>query len=170
MRVLRHPALQRLLSFGLLVSLGLWLAVPASAARTALAVEPAELGLPADAQDAVREALAAARSATDFADALASALGARPDGADLAERIADEPDALLALLYGHLFQAFGHFDGPVAVPAGAAVAASGAPLSAAAVVAEAEQGGAASGEAYAGAASPAVLSAPLLTAAQPRGP
>lgn len=171
MRVLRDTLFQRVLSAGLLFSLTLWLAVPVTAAsRTTLAAQAEGLGLPPDAEEALAEALAATRTADDFADALAATLAAHPDGGVLAERLAAEPGVLLALLYGHLFQAFGHPEGPLAVPAGVAGTAAGSAPAAAAVLSFADRAAAEHATLGLAVADRVVRPVSLLTAAQPLGP
>lgn len=171
MRALRHPLLQRFLSAGLLLSLTLWLAVPVTGAtRTTIAAQAEGLGLPPEVEAALREALAATRTAGDFTEALAATLSARPDGEALAEAIEAEPTALLALLYGHLFQAFGHPDGPLAVPAVTAGATAGSTPVAAAVLPLVDRSDVAHGARVVTTPPRVVLPVALLTAAQPLGP
>lgn len=134
MRFLRHAAVQRLFSVGLLLSLGLWLAAPAAGADVgrALASQVEWLGpAPPTVEAAFEEALVAAasqgaRTPEAFAAAFADALAARPDPA-LAQFLGSDAgaDALLSVLYGQLLRAFSHHTGleaapapPVASPAG----------------------------------------------------
>lgn len=171
MRALRHLVFQRFLSVGLLFSLTLWLAVPATgAARTTLAAQTGDLGLPADVESALSEALAGTRTAEDFAEALAATLAAQPDGDDLADLVAEEPSVLLALLYGHLFQALGYPDGPRAVPTVAAGATVGSAPAAAAVVQTADRADASYAAQRLATPDRVVRPVALLTAAQPLGP
>ncbi len=166
MRFLRRSAVQRFFSVGLLVSLTLWLAVPAVATQATLAEE---LGLPGGLESAVADALAGARTPEAFVEALAATLADTPSPA-LARLLDTEPEALLALLYGHLFQAFGHHDGLQAVPVGATSGATGsAPTGKAVLVRSARQSSAS--YALLRAAVPRVLlPVALLTSAQPLGP
>lgn len=134
MRLLRHSAVQRFFSLGLLLSLGLWLAAPAAGAdaERALASQAEWLGLaPPTVEAAFEEALVVAashgvRTPEAFAAAFAEALAAQPDAA-LARFLGSEAgaDALLSVLYGQLLRAFSHHTGleaapapPVAAPAG----------------------------------------------------
>ncbi len=135
MRFLRHSAVQRFFSVGLLLSLGLWLAAPAAGADAGrvLASQAEWLGTeaPAPVEAAFEEALVVAaehgvQTPEAFAAAFADALAARPDPA-LAQFLGthDGADALLAVLYGQLLRAFSHHTGleaapasPVAAPAG----------------------------------------------------
>jgi len=172
MRALRHPTLQRSFCFGLLFSLTLWLAVPVAAtAPGTLAARAAGLELSPDAEAALTEALVGARSAEDFAGALATSLAERPDGEALAALLAAEPEALLALFYGHLFQAFGHPDGPLAVPTVSAGTSGGSvPVGAQAVLGAEDRGDV--GRVALRPSSPDRVHRPvaLLTSAQPLGP
>ncbi len=135
MRFLRHTAVQRLFSLGLLLSLGLWLAAPAAGAdagRT-LAAQAEWFGAQtsptveaAFEQALVSAASQGARTPEAFAAAFAEALADRPDPA-LAHFLETHPsaDALLSVLYGQLLSAFSHHTGleavagsPLASPAG----------------------------------------------------
>lgn len=168
MRVFRHFVVQRLLSVGLLLSLSLWLGVPAYAAQTTLAEE---LGLPGELESVLADALADAPTPEAFVERLAATLADGADAEALAEVLESEPDALLALLYGHLFQVLSHPDALRAVPtvtttvsAGTSPAGKAAPVRAARLVH------------HAGDAQPVtgslrvILPAALGTAAQPLGP
>ena len=134
MRLLRHSAVQRFFSLGLLLSLGLWLAAPAAGADAgrALASQAESLGLASPAVEAAFEqALVTAathdvRTPEAFAAAFADALTAQQDPA-LAQFLGSEAgaDALLSVLYGQLLRAFTYHTGleaapapPVAAPAG----------------------------------------------------
>ena len=133
MHFLRRSAVQRVFSLSLLLGVTLWLAVPATgASQRTLAAQAAGLGVPAGLRAAFETALAEARTPDAFVEAVAAALAARPGGEALADLLDAEPDALLALLYGHLIQALGHPEGPLAVPGTVGSAAAGpAPLGAA---------------------------------------
>ncbi len=171
MRALRHPTFQRPLCFGLFLSLTLWLAVPVAAAPGTLAARAAGLELSPDAEAVLTEALVAARTAEDFTGALTASLADRPDGEALAALLEAEPEALLALFYGHLFQAFGHPDGPLAVPTVSAGTSGGsAPVGAQAVLSADD--GADACRTVRRPASPDRVHRPvaLLTSAQPLGP
>lgn len=172
MRALRHPTFQRSFCFGLLFSLTLWLAVPVAATTPGtLAARAAGLDLSPDAEAALTEALVGARTAEDFTGALAASLAARPDGEALAALLEAEPEALLALLYGHLFQAFGYHDGPLAVPTVSAGTSGGSvPVGAQAVLSADDRGDAGRAVLRPVAPDRAYRPLALLTSAQPLGP
>lgn len=137
MRFLRHAAVQRLFSAGLLLSLALWLTAPAvgaTAPRTLDAEWPG-LEVPATVEAAFEQAFteaatAGARTPEAFVTAFADALDAQADPA-LARFLKEHaPDAWLGMLYGQWVRAFSHHNGleaapapPIAAPAGASLGA-----------------------------------------------
>ena len=140
MRFLRHSAVQRVFSLGLLLSLGLWLSAPVAGADAgrALASQAKWLHLaPPPVEAAFAEALDVAasqgvRTPEAFTAAFAEALATQQDPV-LARFLNSEvgADALLSVLYGHLLRAFSHHTGleaapspPVASPSGSTPSAS----------------------------------------------
>jgi hypothetical protein len=178
MRLLRHAAIQRLFSAGLLLSLGLWLAAPAvgAAAPRSLDAEWPGPHVPSTVEAAFEHALAEAASAgartpEAFVAAFADALDAHADPA-LAQFLEEHaPDAFLSVLYGQWVRAFNHHNGLEAAPAPPVAAPAGAPLSAAAP----RDGPTASAAVYAASSlcsTAAQAPVPLaeLSSAQPLGP
>ncbi len=177
MRLLRLPAVRRLLSAGLLASLGLWAAAPLAAAggvtEAQAAWARAHAAGPVEA--AVAEALsAAARETADpgaFAQTLVAALAEQPEGAALADYLREAgADALLDLLVGHLVRSLGT---PTALfaaapPSPAAPVASGPRAVTPRAITAARP--AVSSAVQAPAAAPPPVAVRLLSAAQPLGP
>jgi hypothetical protein len=135
MRFLRHIAVQRLFSAGLLLSLSLWLTAPAVGATAPRALDAEWPEVPVTVEAAFEQAFAeaasvGARTPEAFAAAFADALDAQADPA-LAQFLKEHaPDAFLSVLYGQWVRAFSHHHGleaapapPVAAPAGASLGA-----------------------------------------------
>lgn len=139
MRFLRHVAVQRLFSAGLLLSLALWLAAPAVGATAPRTLDAEWPGpeVPATVEAAFEQALTeaastGARTPGAFVTAFADALDAQADPA-LAQFLKEHtPDAWLGMLYGQWVRAFSHHSGLEAAPAPPIAAPAGASLSAAA--------------------------------------
>ncbi|MEM1041470.1 MAG: hypothetical protein AAGI91_02470 [Bacteroidota bacterium] len=170
MRFLRHSAIQRVLSAGLLLGLGLWLVAPATGAARPVAAPP---GAPPTVEAAFEQALAAAadaRTPEAFVAAFAEALSAEPDLAQFLDQRGGA-ELLLSILYGHLLQAFGHDRGVVAAPAPPVAAPAGGTSSLAAKLLHA-QALAPRPVAIAPASScpDTVVPLAVLSAAQPLGP
>lgn len=123
MRRLRHHIFQRVLALGLLGSLALGLAAPATGAATQRALEAETARVPAAVAAAAAEALGqAAQTAlgpAQFQQAFEAALAAQPDGEALARFMNEHgaAEALLTLLYEHLLRALHPRNGLQAVPA-----------------------------------------------------
>lgn len=168
MSFLRHAVVQRTLSVGLLLSLGLWLAAPAYASPTGLAEDLGmSLGFDAD----LDEALAGATTPEAFVEALAARILEGTDDDALRDVLVHDPDVLLALLYGHLLQALSHHDALRAVPTVSAAASAASPPVGAALDTQSGEGAERLLVVPAsGATDRAVLPVALLTAAQPLGP
>lgn len=178
MRLLRHAAVQRLFSAGLLMSLGLWMTAPAVGSMPPRTV-PAEWpgpSVPSTVEAAFEQALAeaasvGARTPEAFVAAFADALDAQADPA-LAQFLKDHaPDTFLSLLYGQWVRAFNQHRGLEAAPAPPIAAPAGASLSAAAP----RDGPAAAAPVYADAslrstATQAPTPLAVLSSAQPLGP
>ena len=142
MRFLRHTAVQRVFSAGLLLSLVAWLAAPVTGAAVpqALAAEAEWLdAAPPTVEAAFEQALgeAAERGALTpetFAATFVDVLKAQADP-ELARFLeAHPPEALMTVLYGQWMRAFSHHRGleaapasPVGAPAGTAFSAWAAP-------------------------------------------
>lgn len=138
MRFLRHTAVQRFFSAGLLLSLMAWLAAPALGATTpptlagsAEWLDAAPASVEAAFEQALGEAAAqGARTPEAFVAAFADVLDAQADP-ELARFLdTHPPEALLTVLYGQWMRAFSHHRGleaapapPFAVPAGTALSA-----------------------------------------------
>lgn len=138
MRLLRHTAVQRFFSAGLLMSLMAWLAAPVTGATASQPFTTASDWLdaaPPTVEAAFEQALgeAAARGARTpeaFAETFVDVLEAQADP-ELARFLeAHPPEALLTVLYGQWMRAFSHHRGleaaptpPVAAPAGSALGA-----------------------------------------------
>ena len=135
MRFLRHAAVQRLFSAGLLLSLTVWLAAPVLGATAPRAFEADWLGaeVPPTVEAAFEQALTeaasrGARTPEAFVAAFADVLAAQADP-ELAQFLEGHaPDALLTVLYGQWMRAFSHHRGleaapssPAAPPAGTAL-------------------------------------------------
>lgn len=138
MSFLRHPAVQRVFSAGLLLSLMAWLAAPvmgATAPQTFAAeadwLDAAPPTVEAAFEQALGEAAArGARTPEAFAATFADVLEAQADPQLARFLDAHPPEALLAVLYGQWMRAFSHHRGleaapapPVAAPAGMALGA-----------------------------------------------
>lgn len=135
MRFLRHAAVQRLFSAGLLLSLTVWLAAPVTGATAprAFAADWLGAGVPPTVEAAFEQTLAeaasqGARTPEAFVAAFADALAAQADPGLARFLEAHAPDALLSVLYGQWMRAFSHQRGleaapapPVAAPAGTSV-------------------------------------------------
>jgi hypothetical protein len=178
MRFLRHAAVQRLFSAGLLLSLALWLAAPAVGATAPRTLDAEWPGpeVPSTVETAFEQVLAdaasvGARTPEAFVAAFAEALDAQADPA-LAQFLKEHaPDAFLSVLYGQWVRAFSHHNGLEAAPAPPVAATAGAALTAAAP----RDGPAATAPVYAAAsllATTAQGPVPLaeLSSAQPLGP
>lgn len=178
MRFLRHAAVQRFFSAGLLLSLALWLTAPAVGATAPRTLDAEWPGpeVPTTVETAFEQAFteaatAGARTPEAFVAAFADALDAQADPA-LAQFLKEHaPDAWLGMLYGQWIRAFSHHNGLEAAPAPPIAAPAGASLSAAAY----QERAAATASVVVTTPLPSTADRPLvplaeLSAAQPLGP